>query len=135
MGRGRTGESLRTFALAVAREEGLDAESTEALFPVLQRTAESDAWKSLLAAGATSFELPVMSRSTENGVETIVEGLIEAAALGANEWHVVDWKTDSVDDAGWSVRRERYTRQVEAYVRALASLSGHPASGVVERIG
>ena len=135
MGRGRAGEALRAFALAVAREEGLDAESTEALFPLLQRTAESDAWKTLLAAGATSFELPVMSRSMEDGVETIVEGIIDAAALGANGWHVTDWKTDFVDDAGWATRRERYTRQVEAYVRALASLSGHPAIGVVERIG
>lgn len=89
----------------------------------------------MLAAGATSFELPVMSRSMEDGVETIVEGIIDAAALGANGWHVTDWKTDSVDDAGWATRRERYTRQVEAYVRALASLSGHPAVGVVERIG
>jgi ATP-dependent helicase/nuclease subunit A len=134
MGRGRSGDSLRAFALAVARDEGLDAESAAELFPLLQRTAASAAWRTLLAAGQASFELPVMSRSTDTGIETITEGIVDAAALGANGWHVADWKTDAVDDASWASRRERYTRQVDAYVRALASLSGRPAAGVVERI-
>jgi ATP-dependent helicase/nuclease subunit A len=134
MGRGRTGESLRAFALAVAREEGLDAESADALFPLLERTAASDAWRALLAAGAASFELPVMHRTMDDGVETLTEGIVDAAVLHPDRWHVVDWKTDSVDDAGWTARRERYTQQVEAYVRTLSSLSGRPAAGVVERI-
>jgi ATP-dependent helicase/nuclease subunit A len=134
MGLGRTGESLRAFALAVAREEGLDAESAEALFPLLERTAESDAWKALLAAGEASFELPIMSRATEDGVEVVTEGIVDAAALGPDGWHVVDWKTDSADDAAWASRRERYERQVDAYVRTLASLSGRPAVGSVQRI-
>ena len=75
-----------------------------------------------------------MSRSMEDGVETIIEGIVDAAALDATGWHVADWKTDAVDDAVWVGRHERYTRQVEQYVRTLASLSGRPASGVVERI-
>ena len=96
--------------------------------------AASDAWKTLLAAGVPSVELTVMRRTEHDGVETITEGVIDAAALGPSGWRVVDWKSDVVDDAGWAGRREKYARQVDAYVQMLVALTGHPAEGVVARL-
>jgi ATP-dependent helicase/nuclease subunit A len=134
LGRGRTGPSLRTFVNAVAADEQLDATMAAELLPLIERTAASDAWKSLLAAGLPRVELTVMCRSENAGVETITEGVIDAAVLEPAGWRVVDWKTDIVDDAGWVVRHERYSRQVDAYVKMLTSLTGQAAEGLVERV-
>jgi len=46
----------------------------------------------------------------------------------------MDWKTDGADDAAWQRRREQYQRQVDQYARALARLTGVPASGRVVRL-
>jgi ATP-dependent exoDNAse (exonuclease V) beta subunit len=134
LGRGRTGESLRVFAGAVAREEGLSDEHAAELVPLIERTAESDAWKKLVAAGVVNTELTVMRAARSDGVETITEGKIDAAALGADGWRVVDWKSDVVDDAAWGARSAAYAKQVGAYVQLLAELSGEKAVGSVERV-
>jgi ATP-dependent exoDNAse (exonuclease V) beta subunit len=134
LGRGRTGESLRAFVRAVATDESLDDELSAALLPLVERTASSDAWRSLLAAGGPQVELTVMRRSEQAGVETITEGVVDAAAQGPDGWRIVDWKSDDVDDAGWAARREKYERQVEAYVQMLAALTGQGAEGAVVRV-
>jgi ATP-dependent helicase/nuclease subunit A len=134
LGRGRTGDGLRSFVRAVAADEELYLESAEELVRLIDRTAESDVWKSLLAGGALAVELTVMRCTEAGGVETITEGVIDAAALGPDGWRVVDWKTDLVSNATWDARHTRYARQVDAYVEMLAWLSGKPAEGRVERV-
>jgi ATP-dependent exoDNAse (exonuclease V) beta subunit len=134
LARGRTGESLRTFVRAVAVEEALDETMAAELLPLVERTQASDSWKMLVSSGAPQVELTVMRRHENAGVETITEGVIDAAALGADGWRVVDWKTDVVDDAGWAARHEKYARQVDAYVEMLVSLTGKCGTGMVERV-
>jgi ATP-dependent helicase/nuclease subunit A len=134
LGRGRRGESLRVFAAAVAREEGLSAEHASELLPLIERAAESEAWKTLVASGVVNSELTVMRALRADGVETITEGKIDAAALGPDGWRVVDWKSDVVDDAAWLDRSAKYRRQVAAYVQLLTELSGQTAVGSVERV-
>ncbi|HUQ45127.1 MAG TPA: UvrD-helicase domain-containing protein [Gemmatimonadaceae bacterium] len=134
LGRGRSGESLRAFVRAVAAEEELDAESSASLLPAVERAAASEVWQALLKAGVPSVELTVMRRTMDDGVETITEGVIDAAALGLTGWRVVDWKSDVVDDAGWAARQEKYARQVDSYVKMLVALTGHEAKGVVVRL-
>ena len=134
LGRGRSGDSLRAFVGAVAKEEELDDELSAALLPLVERTAASEAWRTLLASGVPRVELTIMRRTESAGVETITEGVIDAAVLGPNGWRVVDWKSDDVDDAGWNARHETYARQVDAYVKMLASLTGEGGTGSVERV-
>ncbi len=136
LGRGRTGASLHAYVRAVSADEALDAEEAEELIPLIERTAASAAWKKLMAAGGgrVSLELKLMRRTMEQEVETITEGVVDAAALGPDGWQVVDWKTDDVDEALWSSRQAGYSKQVEAYVEMLVSLSGKPAQGSVERV-
>jgi ATP-dependent helicase/nuclease subunit A len=134
LGRGRTGDSLRAFVLAVGADEGLDAGVADGLVALVERLAQSDTWKGLAASGALRVELPVMHRTEIDGIETITEGVIDAAALGPEGWRIVDWKTDDVDDAGWAGRRQRYARQVNAYAKLLSELSGMAATGTLERL-
>ena len=134
LGRGRSGDMLRAFVRAVALEEELDDELSAALVPLVERTAASEAWKALLATGVPQVELTVMRKTESAGVETVSEGVIDAAVLGPNGWRIVDWKSDDVDDAAWSERHEKYARQVDAYVKMLASLTGKDGSGSVERV-
>ena len=134
LGRGRSGDTLRAFVRAVALEEELDDELSAALMPLVERTAASEAWKALLATGVPQVELTVMRKTESAGVETVSEGVIDAAVLGPNGWRIVDWKSDDVDDAAWSERHKKYARQVDAYVKMLASLTGKDGSGSVERV-
>ncbi len=134
LGRGRRGDSLLAFARAVAIEERLDEELSAALYPLIERTAESESWEALTAAGTLHVELAIMASAERDGVETITEGVIDAAAVGPDGWSVVDWKTDVVDDAGWSARYERYGRQVEEYAKVIGGVSGQPVEGRVERV-
>jgi ATP-dependent exoDNAse (exonuclease V) beta subunit len=107
---------------------------TADLLPLIERTAASDAWKLLLAAGMPRVELNVMRRSERDGVETVTEGIIDAAAIGPDGWHVLDWKTDLAEGADWADRHARYTKQVDAYVQMLVSLTGQAGQGAVERV-
>jgi ATP-dependent exoDNAse (exonuclease V) beta subunit len=134
MGRGRTGDALSAFVGAVAADEQLDAAMAADLLPLIERTAASDAWKALLAAGMPRVELTVMRRTFTAGVESVVEGVIDAATSGPDGWRVVDWKTDLAEGADWTDRHERYTKQVDAYVQMLVALTGQPALGAIERV-
>jgi ATP-dependent helicase/nuclease subunit A len=134
LGRGRTGDSLRAFVGAVAADEELDAAMAADLLPLIERTAASDAWKALVATGMPRVELTVMRRTENDGVETVTEGVIDAASIGPEGWRVLDWKTDLAEGAEWGDRHARYTKQVDAYVQMLVSLTGHAGSGSVERV-
>ena len=134
LGRGRTGDSLRAFVRAVGADQGLDSEALDSLVALVERVAESETWKKLVASGMLRVELPVMRRTEVDGVETITEGVVDAAALGPDGWRIVDWKTDNVDDAGWAGRQKRYARQVDAYTKLLSELSGMAATGTLERL-
>jgi ATP-dependent helicase/nuclease subunit A len=134
LGRGRRGDSLRAFVRAVAVDEGLSGELSDALYPLIERMAASEVWQSLMSTGEMNVELAVMGSATVQGVETITEGVADAAVLGAGGWTVMDWKTDAVDDTAWRVRLENYTRQVNAYAELLATLSDRPAVGRLERV-
>jgi ATP-dependent exoDNAse (exonuclease V) beta subunit len=115
-------------------DELLDPAMTAELLPLIERTAASDAWKSLISAGLPRVELTVMRRTESAGVESVTEGVIDAAAIGPDGWRVLDWKTDLVEGAEWTERHERYSRQVDAYVELLVALTGQPGQGVVERV-
>lgn len=134
MGLGRSGEALTSFLRAVAREERLTADDVNRLESLLDDVQRSAAWQRLMARGAPHFELPVMRSVRDGERELITHGVIDAAAVGADGWLVVDWKTDAVDDATWAERLAKYTRQLGAYQTIMASLTGAAVEGTIERL-
>ena len=134
MGRGRAGASLKAFVEAVANDEELDAAQAAALWPVVERVASSSQWQSVVADGVPAFELTIMRASDRDGVETIAEGVIDAVTGSEGGYRIVDWKTDVADDAAWATREVTYARQVETYAEMLATLTGTPVSGRLERV-
>ena len=134
LGRGWRGDSLIARVDAIARESLFDADQTARLERVVANVAQSAEWRQLESTGAIVVEMPLTQRTVVNGIEQIVEGVVDAAALGPNGWFVVDWKSDAVSDEVWEQRRPKYERQVELYAQMLTAITGHPARGVVKRL-
>ena len=134
LGRGRRGASLQIFMHAVVRDEGLSTDVLPELAAMVAQVSGSAAWQRLTATGRLTVELPVMQCELLDGVMSLTEGVIDAAALGADGWVVVDWKTDRVEGEAWDARARSYDRQVARYCEMLAALGGEPARGSVERV-
>ena len=134
MGRGRSGEGLRAFLAAVARDEKLTDVQATALSHTLATVERSAAWQRLLAAGQPMFELSVMLRSREESLDVLTEGVIDAAVQSDGAWDVIDWKTDDVDAASWSQRSAAYERQVSRYGSIFAEITGASVRTRIERI-
>jgi len=135
LGSGRRGEPLDAFLRALATELLLDGDQTTRLRQLVAEVQESNEWKELVATGPILVEMPLTQRTMVNGVEQIVEGIVDAAALGPDGWFVVDWKSDAVSEAEWERRRPKYERQVGLYTEMLSAMTGMPARGVVKRLG
>jgi ATP-dependent helicase/nuclease subunit A len=134
MGRGRTGEKLHAFISAVAADEGLSLEQGVELKALAVTVAESQAWRSLFDGGAPQFELSIMRRSEEDGVEVLTEGVIDAAVVTGDQWLVIDWKSDKVSDDAWRERLTKYERQVSTYAQMVSALTGMQVRSKVERV-
>jgi ATP-dependent helicase/nuclease subunit A len=133
-GLGRPTKSLRTFAAAVANDERLPVEHVAELQALITEIQQSDLWARLTKAGDAHFELPVMQCSDDSAQALLTEGILDAVALVDGEWLVVDWKTDSVDDAEWAKRQVQYGKQVAVYEQILKTLSDLPAASVIQRV-
>ncbi len=138
--RGRTGENLRVFAVAVAVSEGLAATPAEAgpvadeLVAVAQRVWASSPGGLPGSAARRRFEWTVaVSERDADGVERLTEGVIDAAVFDGAAWHVLDWKSDEVDEATWVSRAVAYQAQVDRYAEMISRLRGEPAAGRLVR--
>lgn len=134
LGRGRRGPALDAYVRAVARVHQLDDERTTALGAIIAEVEASAEWRQLVTTGPVMVEVPVMQRNVVDGIEEIIEGVVDAAALGPDGWFVVDWKSDAVSDAVWEQRRPAYERQVAQYAEMLTAMTGKPARGVIKRL-
>jgi ATP-dependent helicase/nuclease subunit A len=134
LGRGREGARLAAYLRAVAADEGLSAEQSEALPRLVADVRESDAWQRIVAADARLQELTVMHRADGPDAPTIVEGVIDAASRDALGWTILDWKSDAVDDAEWGRRLPQYERQAGEYAAMVERLTGERVVWSVERV-
>jgi ATP-dependent helicase/nuclease subunit A len=134
LARGRTGTMLSDYVRAVALDEQLDDEHSARLGTVIKELSMSDSWRALQSAGQIVPELAVMfvERTTER--EAVTEGVVDASLLDSAGWKIIDWKSDDVSSDEWAKRLPRYELQVARYVEILSAISGHAASGSVERI-
>jgi ATP-dependent helicase/nuclease subunit A len=140
LGRGRDGDGLRAFSLAVALDEGLAASTAEAgtvveeLIAVAQRTWDAHLGPAGGAAAIRRFEWPVaLTETGPDGVRTVTEGVLDTALFDGQAWRVLDWKTDEVDDAEWAGRLTGYQGQVARYAEILTRLRGEAATGTIVR--
>jgi ATP-dependent helicase/nuclease subunit A len=145
MGNGRRGVVLDRFIRAVVRDEGLTPDHVERVHTLLQAVEQSPAWSQLTAGGAPLFELPVMHVTSDGTMSDstgthILEGVIDAVGISvatdtnAATWHIVDWKTDIVDDTQWDTRATQYQEQVDTYRMILETLTGQSVTGSIERV-
>ena len=140
LGRGRTGENLKQYLRAVARDEGLGStleEITaegEKLFAVLERLQALPEWQALMASGDRRFECRVARCEDGPDGRVLTEGTIDAAYIKDGAWTVLDWKTDSVVDTEWAAREAGYQAQVARYVEVLVALGEKTVEGRVVRV-
>ena len=86
--------------------------------PLLRRAAAAS------AQGACRREAPILARLED---ETLVECIADLAFRDADEWVVVDFKTD--EELG--PQEQRYRRQVALYVRGIAEATSEKARGLL----
>ena len=134
MGNGRDGNALKDFVAAVVADEGLEVTSAPELEALLSDVRTSSAWARLTKDGGARFELPVMRVATDSGMQSMTEGVIDAARLGTDGWYLVDWKTDTTSDTEWQNRRIKYEAQIAAYEEILQTLSGQNAQSEIQRV-
>jgi ATP-dependent helicase/nuclease subunit A len=127
MGRGRRGENLREFTLAVARGEGLDAQTQGRIADGLERLLASPALAAFLSVDQARFELSLAQVRDIDGHQLLVDGVLDAARQTGAGWEVVDWKLGGKNREA----RPDYRRQVEGYATMLAALTGQRADGRV----
>jgi len=125
---------LRAFISAVAADQRLSAEQSEELKRLAEKIGSSEAWGALFDGGKPQFELSIMRRTEEDGIEVITEGVIDAAVATGERWLVVDWKSDKVGDDVWRERSTQYERQVSAYAEMVSALTGLEVRSRVERV-
>ncbi|HET7543871.1 MAG TPA: UvrD-helicase domain-containing protein [Polyangiaceae bacterium] len=83
----------------------------------------------LRAAAASSDVYREVAISEQLSDGTVAEGVIDLAYRTANEWLVVDFKTDAVVSTEGA-----YAEQLQLYVRALQRATGEPARGVLLQV-
>lgn len=135
LARGRRGDRLHAFVRAVIGDESLGDVAFEPLVRLLDSVERSATWQATRTLGPLQSELAVMQVRQTADRTVVTEGVIDLAVNGADGWHVVDWKSDLVDDAEWARRLTQYDAQVHRYVEMLQAISGQSARGIIERVG
>ena len=99
----------------------------------IQKFLQSDIAARIRASGRVLKETPfcLSIPAAEIGCEgaresVIVQGVIDLCFLEDNEWVILDYKTDRVNDEAAIEAAKKYQKQLDLYERALASITGIP---------
>lgn len=140
LGRGRTGDNLKSYLRAVARDEELGSTPAELsaqgdkLLAVLERLQATPEWTALMKSTDRRFECRVARCEDGPNGRVLTEGTLDAAFIQDGAWTVLDWKTDSVADDEWAARESGYKAQVARYVEVLVALGQRTTGGRVVRV-
>ncbi len=112
---------IQTLAENTARLVGASPEELAAAIAAVTAALDHPLLRRAAAAREVRREVPVALSTAADGV---IEGIVDLAFVEADQWIVVDYKTDA--ELGDS--RAMYEAQVRLYARAIAAATGMPTS-------
>jgi ATP-dependent helicase/nuclease subunit A len=133
-----TGRIRRALADAREKVENQRDKAPEELTPGMVETAHSmvdrflasSLAKNVKAARQVFAEYP-FSTVIDSGPTTVERGFIDLVYQDAEGWHIVDYKTDQVEERPLDVPDDhKYARQVRRYADAWESVAGEPVADV-----
>lgn len=124
-----TEDAVRRVVTVSARQVGASDEERDAAVVSVVAALAHPLLRRASAAEAVRREVPVLVALGDDG---LAEGVVDLAfrevdAEGIGTWTVVDFKTDRE----LTERHDAYARQVDLYVRAVATATGERASGIL----
>jgi hypothetical protein len=120
----RDREAVRQLATANGRLVGASDDEVAAATDVAWVALAHPLLRRAGASAETHREMPLVLRLSDG---SLAEGTLDLAFREAEEWTVVDFKTDSELDGS----RPRYEGQVRLYARAVAEATGKQTRGVI----
>ncbi|HUF17578.1 MAG TPA: UvrD-helicase domain-containing protein [Thermoanaerobaculia bacterium] len=127
---------LRSFAENLLKDEEREPAEIDDVMMTIEALQQSELWKRVLRSEQRMVEVPfaVMTSAKEIGLSddgnTLLHGAIDLVFLEDGIWHIVDYKTDSIEGAGrLESLVEYYAPQVRAYVRFWSEITRQPAKG------
>ena len=96
--------TMETPELRVVIDKALDT---------VQGVAGAEFWRTARASAEVHEEAPFAVREEQDGLPTVVNGVVDLAYRDGDGWRIVDYKTDL--DADSAELRRRYVGQIEAY--------------------
>jgi ATP-dependent helicase/nuclease subunit A len=126
--------NLASLARSLSRERDRGDDRADELLASVRKIMQSAIWKRAQASPRVLAEVPLMmmSNAVEAGTRpsTLRRGVIDLAFLEADEWVIVDYKTDRVEHTSLAKLVEHYRPQVQNYAHAWGSLLGQPVHEV-----
>ncbi|MBS4021349.1 MAG: UvrD-helicase domain-containing protein [Dethiobacter sp.] len=112
---------LNELIPAILSQEGRPQNEKESVIGLLEKIQQTELWQRAMASPELLVEAP-FGIYVQN---TYLTGVIDLAFRGENGWVLLDYKTDSVRDAGHLGQLARYySPQVSEYARRWEEISG-----------
>ena len=124
--------TIDRFASGPLAETVWDADTVYTEYPFALRTGSTDRPADTSTGENEKPEpAPADSGGTETAPETVLRGTIDLVYQDDDGWHIVDYKTDRVRDAGALSDlppQHPYRKQIRRYARFWRRLTGEPAA-------
>lgn len=116
-------QDLEAFRRIMQERGQLSQEEANALpMDKLRRIMRHPLWGRMRNAQRLFREKPFNLGVTQEGRTTLLQGVIDCCFLEGDEWVVVDYKTDRVEDEQALI--DRYRLQLSLYAKALTEITG-----------
>ena len=124
----RPGMSLESLAYTTLKEQDLEVTLVNDALAVVQSVVNSEIWQRALASDKRLVEVPfehcLAAEASEQGVPTIVRGVIDLMFRESDGWVIVDYKTDAVTADSVETVVDHYRGQVNGYADTWQLLTG-----------
>ncbi|MCP3690776.1 MAG: hypothetical protein GY917_01165, partial [Planctomycetaceae bacterium] len=122
------GISLESLAYTTLKEQDLEGTLVNDALAVVQGVVNSEIWQRALASERRLVEVPfehcLAAEASEQGVPTIVRGVIDLMFEEPDGWVIVDYKTDAVTADSVATVVDHYRGQVNGYADTWQLLTG-----------
>jgi len=125
-----TRPDLHRLAMWLTMDEPALRVVIEQALNTVESVSHADFWPTARASSEVHEEVPFSLRGDRDGVETVMNGVIDLVYRDADGWRVLDYKTDA--DVNPAELRRRYAMQIEAYRGAWSRFGFGPVSADVK---